>query len=59
MFTQMMAISDLGETLMIHGLDARMILLKMWFLLMISLTTLEVSGVSIFSWRYGMPVIFK
>jgi len=55
----MMVISDLGETLMIHSFDAKMILLKIWFLLIISLTTLEVSGVSVFSWRYRMPVIFK
>jgi len=45
----MMAISDLGETLMIHGFDAKTTLFKIWFLLMISSTTVKVIGVSIFS----------
>ena len=36
---QIMAMSDLGETLMIQGLDARMMLLKMWLLLSVVATT--------------------
>ena len=37
----MIDISDLGETLIIHGLEAILILLKMWVDLMIDSTTLE------------------
>jgi len=54
----MMAISDLGETLIIHGFNTKMILLMMQLLLMISLTTLKVIGVSIFSWRYEILIIY-
>jgi len=55
----MMAISNLGETLIIHSFDTKTILLKIWLLLMISLTMLKVIGVDIFPWRYKMPIIFK
>ena len=39
---QMIDISDLGETLITHGLDVRTMLLKIWFCLMIPSTSLGV-----------------
>jgi len=39
----------LGETLIIQDFEAKIILLKMWFFLIISLTTLEVIGEAEFS----------
>ena len=43
MSSQMMAISDLGETLMTHGLDAKEILSKIWFCLRMVSTLDKVS----------------
>jgi len=44
-----MAISNLGKTLIMHGFDAKTILLKMWLSPIISSTMLEVIGVNMFS----------
>ena len=45
MLIQMMAMSDFGETLIMQGLEASMILLKIWFFLIISSTISDVIGV--------------
>jgi len=50
MSTQIIAMSDLGDTLMMmQGLEANMMLLKMWFFLIKSSTMFEVIGVFVFS----------
>jgi len=45
MLTYTIAMSDLDETLIMQGLDAMYILLKIWVDLMIDLTMLELMGV--------------
>jgi len=59
MLIQMIDISDLGETLIILGLEAKIILLKMWFSLIIVLTTLVIIGVLVFSIKYGILMILR
>jgi len=55
----MIAMFDLGNTLMILDLDTTVVLLKMWLLLMIVSTISVEIGVLVFSRRYGIPIIFK
>jgi len=49
MLTYIIAMSDLDETLIMQGLDAMHILLKIWVDLMIDLTMLELMGVFVSS----------
>jgi len=55
----MMAISDLGDTLIILDRKAIEILLKIWLLLRIFSTTSNVIGIFMFSMRYGKPIILR
>ena len=59
MSIQMMNISDLGETLITHGLEAKTILLKMWLLFRIFSTSSAESQELDCSLRYGMPTILR
>jgi len=56
---QMIDMSDLGETLMNLSLDAKMISLRMWFFLMIFLTTLEEMRVLVSSKKKGILMILR
>jgi len=56
---QMIDMSDLGETLMNLSLDAKMISLRMWFFLMIFLTTLEEMEVLVSSKKKGILMILR
>ena len=51
MSNQMIAMSNLDNTLMIQSFEATIILLKMWLLLMIDSTTSDEIGVLVFSTR--------
>ena len=59
MSIQTIAMSDLGETLMMHGFDARIISLKIWLFLRIHLIFLEVTHVFDLLIKYGMPTILR
>jgi len=60
MSIQTMAISDLGETLITLGLDAREILSKMWFCLRMVSMSEEVSfSMELECGKRGMPIIFR
>jgi len=58
MSIQIIAISDLGDTLIIRGLDTNLTLLNRWILLMTSLIWLWAIGVPLLA-RYGIPRIFR
>ena len=58
MSIQIIAISDLGDTLIIRGLDTNLTLLNRWILLMTSLIWLWTIGVPLLA-RYGIPRIFR
>ena len=58
MSIQITAMSDLGDALIIWGLDASMTSLNKWILLMTSLIWLWAIGVPLLV-RYGMPRIFR
>ena len=49
MSIQMIDMSDFGNTLMTHGLEASVMLLKIWFCLILSSTSLDVS------WSWELP----
>ena len=49
MSSQIIAMSDFGDTLMIYGFEATTMLLKIWLLLMMDLTTSVKIGVLVFS----------
>jgi len=51
--------SDLGDTLMTLGLEAKMMLLKMWLLFRILSTSSEDNQVLDCSDRYGIPTILR
>jgi len=60
MSIQTIAMSDLGDTLITLGFDAREILSKMWFCFRIVSTSEEVSfSIELWWGKKGMPVIFK
>ena len=58
MSIQIIAILDLGDALMMQGLDANITSLNRWTLLMTSLIWLWVIGVPLLV-RYDMPRIFR
>jgi len=55
----MIAISDFGETLMTLGLEARTILLKMWFFLRIFLISSGKMQVFDCSFKNGISTILR
>ena len=59
MSNQMIAMSDWRKTLMIWGFKVTTILLKIWLLLIISLTMSDKIEVLVFSNKKGIPIIFK
>jgi len=59
MSIQIMAMSDLGETLMIQGLDVRMMSLKMWLLLRMHSMSSEEMQVFELLLLYRMPTILR
>ena len=57
---QTMAMLDLGDILITLGLDANIILLKIWFCFKINLTSLEVRRSWVLPWeKNGMPIILR
>jgi len=58
MLIQMTAMSDLGDALIMRGLDANVTSLNRWTLLMTSSIWLQVIGVPLLV-RYCMPRIFR
>ena len=60
MLIQMIDMSNFGNTLMIYSLEVSVILLKIWFCLIISSMSLDVSQSWEFPWeKYKMPIIFR
>jgi len=55
----MIDMSDLGETLITLGLNAKTISLKMWFFLMIFLTISEEIGVLVSSRKKEISMILR
>ena len=51
--------ADLGNNLMIFGLDVIIILLKIWLFLIMVSTTFVNSRVFVFSMRDGIPMILR
>jgi len=60
MLIQMIDMSDFGNILMTCGLEASVMLSKIWFCLIISSMSLDVSWSWELPWgKYGMPIIFR
>ena len=59
MSIQMIDMLDLGETLMMRGLEARTMLLKMWLLLRMLSTSSEEKQELVMLLMYGIPTILR
>ena len=59
MLIQTIAMSDLGDTLMTLGLEAKTILLKIWLFFKISFISSEVIQALVCSKRYRIPMILR
>jgi len=57
MFSHIIAMSDLGETLITCSFNVSNKLLKIWLTLIIDVTKSDV--IRTFSVKYGIPIIFK
>ena len=59
MSIQMIDMSDLGETLMMQGLEVRTMSLKIWLLLRMLSTLSEEKQELVMSLIYGIPTILR
>jgi len=58
-FSYIIVISNLGDVLITQGFEVSKMLLKMWLLFKMDLTTLELMNVLVFSIKYRISMIFR